>query len=382
MRRGPRDSPSHAEVSAPDSTISTPSSHTSTPFARHLYLLPNSNDGRRLRDELARRIGPERAWLPTWPAECETVEHIVTIYGIEVLREVLAGMEPFPIRGIITLNSLRQQLKDAYEGIDPYDKAVSPGWRNLAKIYRVRPGEITLLSGCPNVGKSTLMSAMVANMVEQHKWPFAIFSPEYGRPLRYAETLLCQWSGWPFREGPSDRMGPVTREEAITELDPYVSLLWPEDEMPTLDLVLTLARQQVFRHSIKGLVIDPWAKLVHQYRAGQREDQYIAEALTKIHNFATQRNVHVWIIVHPKQLQKDDKGNYPVPRPYDLNGGASWFNYSDNILSTGRNMTDVDLQKILEVHTQKIRFPENGMAGKKIDLRIHRHNFRFSEPVV
>ena len=346
---------------------------------KHYYLLPDHNDGRRLRDELARRIGPERAWLPIWPSECESVEHIVAVHGIEVLREVLASMQPFPIRGIVTMGSLRQQLRDVYEGRDAYGTAVSPGWRSLEKIYRVRPGEITLLQGSPHVGKSTLMSAMLVNMIELHQWAFAVFTPEHGRPVRYAETLLAQWTGWPFRDGSHERMSAATREKAITELDPYVSMLWPEGEPPTLETILTLAGQEVFRRNIKGLVIDPWGKLVSQQRPGQRDDQYVAECLTKIQQFASQRKVHVWIIVHPKQLLKDETKQYPVPKPYDINGGASWFNYSDNILSTWRNMSDPVLQRIMEVHTQKIRFPENGIAGKKIELNIHRHNFRFSE---
>lgn len=289
---------------------------------KHLYLLPDTVDGRALRAELARRIGPERAWLPVWPSECETVEHIVTIYGIEVLREVLASMQPFPIRGIITLDSLRQQLRDTYEGKDDSSKAVSPGWKNLEKIYRVRQSEITLVQGPPHVGKSTLMSAMLVNMIEQEQWAFTVFSPEHGRPVRYAETLLSQYTGWPFRDGPTERMSPQTREDAITQLNPYVSLLWPEDDMPTLDLILELARQEVFRRQIKGVVIDPWGKLIHQIRPGQREDQYIAECLTKIHHFASQRNVHVWIVVHPTKLPKGDDNQYPVPKPYDISGGC------------------------------------------------------------
>lgn len=349
-----------------------------TPESRHTFLLPNTLAGRALMNELARRIGPERCATVAWPSECEMVEHIVTIYGIEVLQETIEGATPIPIRGIVELSSLRQTLHDWHQGKNGMPKGVSPGWESLAQIYRARPGELSLIHGMPHAGKSTLLSAMAVNIMERERWGMTIFSPEQAPPARYAVTLLQQWTGWPFNEGPRERMSLQTMDDALDDLSGMVSLLWPEDESPTLDILLELARKEVFRRGIKGLVIDPWGEIMHQYRPGQREDQYIAESLTKIRLFARIHEVHVWLVVHPTKLQKNDKNKYPVPTPYDMAGGAAWFNKADNILAVHRELGGPD-ERVVQLHTQKIRFPENGQAGKLVELRYHATNNRFSE---
>jgi twinkle protein len=55
------------------------------------------------------------------------------------------------------------------------------------------------------------------------------------------------------------------------------------------------------------------------------ETEFISQVLKRIRVFARQRGVHVWVVIHPAKLYRNDKsGKYPVPTLYDCAGSAHW----------------------------------------------------------
>ena len=141
-----------------------------------------------------------------------------------------------------------------------------------------------------------------------------------------------------------------------------------DDDMMNVDTILSRAKKLVYRHGIKILVIDPWNEVEHSIPAGMREDQYISIQLAKIRRFARVHDVHVFVIAHPKNLEKDKNGNYPPPTAYDIAGGAMWRNKADNILCVFRP----DMKNSsTEVYVQKIRFRRNGKAGATLRYVFH-----------
>ena len=85
-------------------------------------------------------------------------------------------------------------------------------------------------------------------------------------------------------------------------------------------------------------------------------------------------NIHTWIVAHPTKLQKNGKGEYPVPTPYDISGGAHWRNKADNCLCVHRDFES----GISTVYSQKIRFKEVGKTGKA-EMTFDVKNGRFDE---
>ena len=94
----------------------------------------------------------------------------------------------------------------------------------------------------------------------------------------------------------------------------------------------------------------------------QSETEYISDSLTKIRRFARTYAVHIWLVAHPTKLQKDTKGKYPVPTPYDVSGSAHWRNKADNCLTVWRDLSAPSSREV-QIHVQKIRFKEVGQIG-------------------
>jgi twinkle protein len=336
------------------------------PFKRIILAVDTDAPGQKLAEELARRLGPERCWRTTWSEGCKDANEVLVRDGGLVLRECVETSHPWPVRGIVTGDMLSAGIDTIYEEGVP--RGIAPGWASVAKHYTVRTGEMTIVTGIPSHGKSQWVTALMVHLAVQHGWRFAVFSPEHFPLERYAARILEIYTGEPFG-GASDRMPRATLQEAKAWLTAHISFLMPEDASPTVDHLLTLARTQVTREGVQGVILDPWNEIEHSRPAALSETEYISKALSQIRRFARLHTVHVWVIAHPTKMQKAEKGPYaglyPPPTPYDISGSAHWRNKADNCITIWRNVEGYDHR--VEVHIQKIRFREIGTPGK-VDL--------------
>jgi twinkle protein len=347
-----------------------------TPFRRIILAVDNDAPGQKLAEELARRLGPERCWRVTWSSECKDANDVLMSYGAVVLKECIEAAYPWPVSGIVTVDMLSAAIDHIYEhGMAP---GLSTGWQSLDRHYTIRAGEVSIVTGVPSHGKSTWLSALVVNLATLHAWRFALFSPENYPLERYSALLLEAYLGLPFTG--QLRMTRDELTEAKAWLQEHVSFLLPEDETPTIATLLALARVQVYRQGIKGLVLDPWNEIEHSRPPGQTETEYISQTLTAIRRFARLHGVHVWVVAHPTKLHKAEKGEYaglyPPPTPYDISGSAHFRNKADACITVWRDLESPD--HLVEVHVQKIRFREIGTPGK-VELLYRPSCSRFLE---
>lgn len=347
------------------------------PLKRIVLAVDNDGPGQKLAEELARRLGPERCYRVTWSSECKDANDVLMSHGPDVVRECVEQAQPWPVSGIVTVSMLHHALEHIY--YHGMERGFATGWGNLDPHYTVRPGEFTIVTGIPSHGKSAWVSAMAINLAEAFDWRFAIFSPENYPLERYSATLMEQYTG--LRYTSDGGMTPSQRDMAEAWLDEHISFLMPEDEAPTISALLALAKIQVYRQGIKGVILDPWTEMEHSRPSGQTETEYISHALTLIRRFARHHGVHVWVVAHPTKLHKVEKGEYagqyPPPSPYDISGSANWRNKADNCITIWRDV-EANNNRV-EVHIQKIRFREIGRPGL-IDLTYEPSCGRFHEP--
>ena len=201
----------------------------------------------------------------------------------------------------------------------------------------------------------------MVNTAESSGWKWAVFSAENLPVERHVASLAEVYSGKPFRKGPQERMTESELAIAASFLDLNFFFLQPAEEQRTLWHILELAEQLVATERISAVVVDPWNELDHRRPPTLTETEYISQSLSKIRSFARTYNVHVFVVAHPAKLQKDARGGYPVPTPYDIAGSAHWRNKSDCAITAWRDLSShVDE---VEVHVQKIRFREVGKIG-------------------
>lgn len=326
-----------------------------------IIAVDNDAPGTRLEQELCRRFGAKKCKRVVWPEGCKDANEVLVKHGADELRSCIDDAREFPIAGVVSVSDVRKELDLLYhEGVQ---RGLSTGWRSLDEYYTVRPGEVTVVTGVPNSGKSNWVDGLCVNLANTHGWRFAVFSPENQPIHNHMSRLMEHYARVPFRDGPTKRMTPQHMEACREWLGKHFWFMLPEEDTDwTIEYVLNTADALVNRYGINGLVIDPWNEMEHLRPEGQSETEYIGTCLKRMRQFARSRNIHLWIVAHPTKMYRNKNGEYPVPTLYDISGSAHFRNKADNGIVLWRDLNEPG-KRAVEIHVQKIRFREVGKIG-------------------
>jgi twinkle protein len=325
----------------------------------------------------------EEASLPEEPTLDRTwyrkdANEVLIRDGGPVLHAFYEAAEPLPIRGLLRFHEYYDDIMKHYFLELRDGQGASTGWPALDTYYRVVPGELTIVTGVPNSGKSEWIDALLCNLSELHGWTFALCSMEK-RATDHARQLAEKVVGRPFFDLPYGRgMRRMTHEQLDMALDwvddRFQLIRYEDDALPSVDWVLDIAKAAVYRYGIRGLVIDPYNELDHQRPASMSETEYVSQMLTKVKRFAQTAGVHVWFVAHPRQL-REWRGQ--APNLYDISGSAHFINKADNGIVVHRNRDPAAPSSAqVQILVRKVRNKAAGTIGDCM-LEYERINGRY-----
>jgi twinkle protein len=245
------------------------------------------------------------------------------------------------------------------------DRGVSTGWANLDQFYTVKKGELCIITGVPSHGKSEFLDALMHNLALHHGWKFAMFSPENKPFERHLRKIIERHAGCSVRiEGDYGRPPTLMNGKKLSEGYQFAHehFRWIDlaGESTTLGNMCEWFSHEIIENGIDGIVIDPWGDIEHKRPARMNETEYISFMLTQLREFARAMNVALWIVAHPRIMQRGKDGKFPMPSLWDISGSAHWRNRADVGLVVYRE----DLKKHeLKVEVAKVRFKSTGKPG-------------------
>ena len=318
--------------------------------------------GRLLTDELARRIGPEKCSRVRWGNGIKDANECLVQHGRDELWDRLSHAELYPVEGIFTGLDFVDDLVSFYEHGD--DPGTGFGYPRLDEHYRICLGHLSVWVGIPSHGKSTVLDQLLVKLAEDHDWRFALFSPEQQPLSRHQRTLIQQHVGKPIKAGYRERMTVDEMLWANEWAAEHFSYILPEET--SIDHILELARTEVYRRGVKGIVIDPWNELEHARPRHMTETEYTGEALIKFRRFARNHDVHLWIVAHPTKMRRVETSNgteaEPVPNLWDISGSAHFRNKADVGVTVWRDLVNGP-HDVVQIHITKMRWEDNGQLG-------------------
>lgn len=333
------------------------SAHVFDGITKVVIALDNTPEGDLITREIVRRVGAGR---------CLTVKFAhgnlaatLKKSGADLLLADVNDAVPFPITGLYQVSDFEKSLLQHFEG--GMAAGVTTGWKNVDKLYTVMPGELTVVTGVPNNGKSEWLDALTMNLCQNHDWNIAVFSPENGKEQHVTKLVekRVEASASPLSK---ERMNVETFFSGVNWVNNHYFFIVADDEkeLPTLDWILDKASAAVLRYGVKGLIIDPWNEIEHQRAGSTTETEYISQALSKLKRFARNHGLAIWVIAHPNKMQTDKEGYPLVPSLYDISGSAHWANKTDNGIVIHRSNS---ADNTTEVHVRKVRFKHVGKRG-------------------
>ncbi|KAK1432512.1 hypothetical protein QVD17_09409 [Tagetes erecta] len=326
--------------------------------------------GQALAEEIARRIGKERCWRVTWPRKnkdehFKDANEVLMFMGPTALREVIESAELYPIKGLFNFRDYFSEIDAYYHQTLGTELGISTGWKALDDLYNVVPGELTVVTGVPNSGKSEWIDALLCNLNRSVGWKYALCSME-NNVREHARKLLEKHTQKPFFDV---RYGKDVERMSLEELelgkqwlsDTFHLIRCENDCLPSVKWVLDLAKAAVLRYGVNGLVIDPYNELDHQRSSNQTETEYVSHMLTSLKRFAQHHSCHVWFVAHPRQLQQ---WNGKPPNLYDISGSAHFINKCDNGIVVHRNRDpEAGPMDLVQVCVRKVRNKVSGTIG-------------------
>ncbi len=328
----------------------------------------NDAKGIELRDELIRRIGAEKCKLINFK-ECKDGNEFFCKYGGVEFKDLYANAKPVPVKGVVHVEQFQADILDLREhGIVP---GSGTGIEEMDKYCTWELGRLATVTGVPGSGKSELVDLIITRLNLLHGWRAAFFTPE-NYPLKYHYAKIHEkLSGVKFRKDNDDERFWSVYEYIKSN---YYYILNEEDF--TVDSVIDSAKALIKQYGVKIIVLDPYNRFEHDQNSKESETQYISKFLDKITMFAKMYNVLVFLVAHPRKMQKGD-----IPTLYDIAGSANFYNKTDYGLTVHRERDENNMMNNeIQIHWQKIKFKHLGEQGVSL-MRYNYTNGRFEDRI-
>lgn len=297
----------------------------------------------------------------------------------------------------VTTFDLDGKPKDVIYGEDVKEQALEiykNGYPSVAKLdiplddfFKSKRGELTLLSGIGNYGKSAFNKWYMLMRVLKFGEKFASFAPEDNPPEEYYHDFVEMLMGCDCTTYNPNRPGIDVYSNAYDFISKHIFYVYPKELSPTPEYIKERFLELIIKEKIDGVCIDPFNQMTNEYsKSGGRSDKYLETLLGDFGRFAQANNVYFTIVAHPKMMTKSGDGNYPCPDLFDIADGAMWNNKVDNLLIYHRPFMQVNPDdRTCEFHSKKIR--RQKVVGKKGVLVFdynrgsRRYEFMMNDPM-
>ena len=261
------------------------------------------------------------------------------------------------------------------------DHITSGGMQN--KMWSWKAGEFNLWTGYNNEGKSQFLIFLCVLKAINEGWKFAFFSPENYPPDEFFDDIIHTILG-----KSTDRAYKnfdVNEEEYLRAFDMVKDnffFVYPEkDGVPDfrIEQIESVFEYLVWEKDVKVVIVDPYIKIRHEMSAGEPEHLYASRFMMDRINFTRKNNVSYHLVMHQTTPRKEKDGNYPPPSLYQIKGGGTFADSTDNSISVWRpnRATDPNDTTVI-IKTDKIKKQKLVGIPYEITIDFNRKRNRYT----
>jgi twinkle protein len=343
-----------------------------TNFDKVFLAVDNDEPGLKLQEELSRRIGRDICYRVNYFENCKDINDVLINHGVSGVKSCIDKAQLYPLEGVLNVKDFDIDIDSLFEiGLN---KGQTVNHNNFDNLFSFASSQLTVVTGIPTHGKSNFLEHICMRLSTLHKWKFGVFSPEHYPMQLHFSVLAEKLIGKSFRNNTKyERMSKSELHIAKEFISDYYHWIRPDGDVYTIDAILNSAKQLIRRHGINALIIDPYNKIDANI-GSQNETNYINKFLTKLTIFKQKYDIHIFLVAHPRKMQKKDNGLYEIPTLYDVAGSANFYNQVDNGISVYRDFKN----QLTSVYVQKVKFRHIGELGEA-QFKYNIQNGRYVE---
>jgi twinkle protein len=297
-----------------------PHVETSEPLwreVREIVLCTYDDDaGNTLREDIATAFGKSRCKWVRYPKGCHDLNEALRQFGVRGVQETIRRAQWLSVPDIYAMSELPEP---------PENPAMDIGIVGLKEHFRVRRGDLTVVTGIPGHGKTSFVNEVVCRLALAYGWR-TIFGSFEQRPVPDHRRALRTFHGQKLEK----HLAQAERAAADAFIEKHFRFLVPNEETETsLDWLLETMAAAVHRFDPHICVVDPWNELEHVRPRDMTQTEYTGWAIRALKRFAKLHRVHIIVVAHPAKMQRKQDGKYPCPSLYDIADSAHWYNKPD-----------------------------------------------------
>ncbi|EDV29509.1 uncharacterized protein TRIADDRAFT_18685, partial [Trichoplax adhaerens] len=291
-------------------------------FKRITIWLGNSVKDKRMELQFANKLQRERCYfLPStlkgeFPTALEALNR-----GVD-LKKVLNSAHVVAHNRIVTFTDLRQ---DVYNEFANREQIIGVPWQRHPELTKIlkghRRGEMTIFTGPTGSGKTTFISEISIDLCNQGV--NTLFGSFEIRNVRIMKTMMRQFSGINFEE--KNKLGKFEKYATQFEKLPlyFMHFYGSQD----IKRVIQTMEHAAYIFDIEHIIVDNLQFLLN---VDTRDDFAFRQqnlALSLFRRFASEKNVHVTLVVHPRK-ENDDTDLQMA----SIGGSAKASQEADNVM--------------------------------------------------
>lgn len=289
----------------------------------------NDEAGSKMRKDVIYRLGTWRTKYIVTP-DCyekengkkvplKDVNDCLQIGGSEYVMELIYNAQDIPVKSVIDYSEIDEldisQMDGVETGIKPLDK-------ELIKIFY---GTLTILSGRPGSGKTSLIDQAIARTIDKDE-PVFLFSKEMPERMsaNWFNTIIAGRRNMIEKISDDGNRYFVVSYETQKKMQGYYQkklFIYRDDEPNDIDSVMLSAEECVRKFGCKLIVLDNLMMLDLQCSESDKNTAQ-TNLINRLIKFASKFNVAVVLIAHPKKTQ-DSNSDIEL---YDISGSSNIVN--------------------------------------------------------
>lgn len=367
--------------------------------ARRIYLFTdNDANGIYLRDLLSDIYGKEKCYIINYPIGYKDSNEVyagdvkkgLNPLGKSGIDKLYETAQPYPIKGIIRLGNVLEELKRIQEG--GFKKGYCIGGHAVDELISLERKRLMVITGAPASGKSVWWRWYTTQICKSNKeLMFAGYTPE-SRPMSREYAKIAEaFTGKRYHKEWHNSMSDIERHKAHEFIERHFILVNPnvhnfhdfsygKSKVAPKGLKSILGYMKYLKQTmgIFGFWIDAWNKLDHQRPSGTPIEEFISKELDYLLEFLEVEELFCNVIAHPTKLETVRGGNYRKPTLYDIKGSSAWnekvdigvvlarnkFVRSSKKDDNGDEVWEISNDQPTLVSVEKMKFEELGQEGQ------------------
>lgn len=344
-------------------------------FSKVVLAFDNDEPGQRYLEEAARILPPGKAFIAKFPRDMKDACDMLKAGKTAELKQVFWKAEPFSRVDVLHLS----QMWDDFENEDSNVKIPFPGaWSGLNEMMNggMEKGEITVLGALTSIGKSTLISNIVYNLIENTNFKVGTMYLESTK-REVVRDLLSLDAGINLRTKAREGIDiealkkrffeGLARKNQFVYVDHQGSISTSE----IFDKLNYLAKAE----GCDVIVIDPI-----QAGVNSSDNAAIIEFMDTLLKFAKETDTAIIAVSHMKKPSED---NPHAVSEYQLMGSSSINQIAFNTILLSRDKMNEDPVKKSATKLQLVKCRRTGNTGEAGWLKYDHettHLFATSNP--